>query len=154
MEISGLADKHGISSIVLYKGFVYMITIAGRFVKNSQEIFLTSIQNPSTHDVSHYVQQISTGNGQLGVYSDRKDIEKLDIYVEKGYIYFQLIDSRSEWGCREYINPKVSLSDNTTREVDQFSCTEATITRDIELVIRIINEFVTTNDVSEELMPM
>lgn len=131
-----------------------MITIAGRFVKNSQEIFLSSINNPSTHDVSHYVQQSSTGNGHLGVYRDRKDIEKLDIHVEKGYFYFQLIDGRSEWGCREYIKPKVSLSDNKTREVDQFICTEATTTRDIELVIRIINEFVTTNDVSEELMPM
>ena len=58
MEISGLVDKHGISSIVLYKRFVYMITITGRFVKNSQEIFLTSIQNSSTHDVSHYVQEM------------------------------------------------------------------------------------------------
>lgn len=131
-----------------------MIKIAARFLIKGKETYLPLIQNPSSDQIKKYIDQFSKGKGHLGVYSDNEDIEKLDISVENGYFYFQLIDNRSEWGFREFVDPSVDLANNIVYEIDSFNCTKATITNDVGIVLRIVNEFVNTNDVSIELMPM
>lgn len=132
-----------------------MVYLDGRLIKAPvHQSYLVKVANPSSDIVESYIDKLYYKDGIVVADSDNSIVEKLSIYAESGFFYLQLMDNRSEWGVREYINPKIDLRDNNIISVGEFNCTRATTTSNISLVVKIVNEFVNTNDVSLDLMPM
>jgi hypothetical protein len=117
-------------------------------------LILKSIYNPSIADIEHHLSIIFNGQGAISITGDNKDIvEKLTIFCENKRCYLELIDHRDEYLLRTYFDENLSLEDSHIISIDHAAeCHFNTITTDFSLIMKICDEYLSTNDVSHKVM--
>lgn len=115
---------------------------------------MKSVYDPSIVDIENYLNIIFNGQGAISIIGDNKNIvEKLTIFCENKRCYLELLDHRDEFLARTYFDEELPLEDNPVISIDHASdCHLNTTTTDLPLIMKICNEYLSTNDVSHNLM--
>lgn len=115
---------------------------------------LKLIINPSLPEIEQYLTAIFYGKGCISLIGDNEfAAEKLIIFCEKGRCYMELLDPHDEYQVRVYNNYYIPLEQNSLISIDHASdCYLNTTTTDFSLVLKICEEFRSTNNVSNNIM--
>jgi hypothetical protein len=131
-------------------------TLGGNYVENASTKYFNKLSGVSANDVRRILAEAAS-KSEFFLVLTRADAgqnnpDQLRVYYDSGFYRIEVMDPRSEWGCRTLSNMDLI---NSVRyvEIQGELYLESATTADAGLVLNIMLAFLTTGDVPETLFP-